>query len=83
MKAISYTHARNNLAKTMDKAIDDHAPIIITRKNDRAVVLMSLDDFQTLEETAHLLRSPQNAQRLLRSIVELEKGEGVERELVE
>lgn len=83
MKAINYTHARNNLAKTMDKVIDDHAPITITRKNDKAVVLISLDDFQALEETAYLLRSPRNAQRLLQSIVELETGKGVERELVE
>jgi len=83
MEAISYTHARNNLAKTMDKVIDDHAPITITRKNDRAVVLISLDDYQALEETAYLLRSPRNAQRLLQAIMELESGKGVERELVE
>ncbi|MFN2139710.1 MAG: type II toxin-antitoxin system prevent-host-death family antitoxin [Candidatus Promineifilaceae bacterium] len=83
MEAVSYTHARNNLAKTMDKVIDDHAPITITRKKDKAVVLISLDDYQALEETAYLLRSPRNAQRLLQSILELEAGNGVERELVE
>ncbi len=83
MKAITYTHARNNLAKTMDDVIDEHAPIIITRKNDRAVVLISLDDYQAMEETAYLLRSPKNAQKLLQSIVELERGQGLERELIE
>jgi antitoxin YefM len=65
------------------EVIDDHAPITITRKKDKAVVLISLDDYQALEETAYLLRSPRNAQRLLQSILELEAGNGVERELVE
>ncbi len=83
MEAINYTHARNNLAKTMDKVINDRTPMIITRKNNRAVVLMALDDYTALEETAYLLRSPRNAQRLLESIVELEDGRGVKRELID
>lgn len=83
MDAISYSHARSNLARTMEKVCDDHAPIIITRKNQRSVVLLSLEDYQALEETAYLLRSPKNARRLLESITELESGGGTERELVE
>jgi antitoxin YefM len=67
----------------MEKVCDDHAPIIITRKNQRSVVLLSLEDYQALEETAYLLRSPKNARRLLESVVELESGGGTERELVE
>ena len=83
MDAISYTSARANLAKTMAKVCNDHAPIIITRKSESPVVMMSLDDFQAMEETTYLLRSPANAQHLLASIAELEKGKGTERELIE
>lgn len=81
MEAISYTNARSNLAKTMKKVCEDHDPVIITRRNENAVVMMSLEDFQALEETAYLLRSPKNARRLLESIAQLESGDGTEREL--
>ena len=83
MDAISYTAARANLAKTMEKVCNDHTPIIITRKRESAVVMLSLDDYQALEETAYLLRAPANARRLLDSIAELEAGKGTERELIE
>ena len=83
MKAISYTAARQNLAKTMDKVCNDHSPIIVTRKSSNSVVIMSLEDYESLEETAYLLRSPKNARRLLESIVQLENGKGVEKELIE
>lgn len=83
MDAISYSAARANLAKTMDKVCADHAPIIITRKNESPVVMLSLEDYQAMEETAYLLRSPANARRLLESIAELESGQGTERELSE
>jgi len=81
MDAISYTNARSNLAKTMEKVCEDHDPVIITRRNESSVVMMSLEDFQALEETAYLLRSPKNARRLLESIAELESGGGTERKL--
>ncbi len=80
---ITYSEARSKLADTMEKVCDDHAPMIITRKNSRSVVIMSLDDYQALEETAYLLRSPTNARRLLESIAELETGGGIERTLNE
>ena len=83
MNVISYTRARGNLAKTMEKVCDDHAPVIITRKSAGSVVMISLEDYQALEETAYLLRSPQNAKRLIESIAELETGGGTERVLVE
>jgi antitoxin YefM len=83
MDAISYSAARANLAKTMDKVCADHAPIIITRKSESPVVMLSLEDFQAMEETAYLLRSPANARRLLESIAELESGQGTEHELIE
>jgi antitoxin YefM len=54
MKAITYTAARQNLAKTMDKVCDDRSPIIVTRKSSNSVVIMSLTDYESLEETAYL-----------------------------
>jgi antitoxin YefM len=81
MKAITYTAARQNLAKTMEKVCKDHAPIIVTRKTTESVVIMSLEDYEALEETAYLLRSPKNTRRLIESISQLEEGLGSEREL--
>jgi antitoxin YefM len=83
MNALTYSQARSKLAKTMDKVCDDHSPIIITRKNQRSVVMISLEDYQGLEETAYLLRSPKNVRRLLESVAELNSGGGAERELSE
>ncbi|MCU7813767.1 MAG: type II toxin-antitoxin system prevent-host-death family antitoxin [Candidatus Thiodiazotropha sp. (ex Rostrolucina anterorostrata)] len=76
MDAIAYSIARAKLASTMDQVCEDHAPVIITRKGAGSVVMISLDDYQALEETAYLLRSPKNARRLLESIAELESGGG-------
>ena len=81
MRTITYTAARQNLAKTMEKVCKDHAPIIVTRKSTDSVVIMSLEDYEALEETAYLLRSPKNTRRLIESIAQLERGEGIEREL--
>jgi len=83
MRAITYTNARNNLAATMKKVCDDHAPIIVTRKNNEAVILMSLEDYEALTETAYLMQSPKNAKRLIESIEELNTGKGQEREIIE
>lgn len=83
MDAISYTSARSNLSKMMEKVCDDHQPIIITRKKAPSVIMMSLEDFEALQETAYLLRSPENARRLLESVTQLERGEGKERALSE
>lgn len=82
MKAISYTAARENLATTMNRVCEDHEPVIITRKREQSVVLLSLDDYESLEETAYLLRVPANARRLQASIDSLEAGEGQERILI-
>jgi antitoxin YefM len=82
MDAISYTAARNQLARTMDKVNEDGAPVLITRQRGKPAVLMSLDDFNSYEETAHLLRSPANARRLRRAVRELKAGRGRARKLV-
>ena len=82
MDTITYSAARAKLADTMDRVCDDHEPIIITRSGEQSVVMLSLDDFKSLEETSYLLRSPKNAQRLLESIAALEAGKGKTRSLV-
>lgn len=74
MNAITYTAARENLASTIDKVCNDRDPVIITRKRNQSVVLISLEDYESLEETAYLLRSPANAKRLIASIEAAEKG---------
>ncbi len=82
MDAITYSTARANLAKTMDRVCEDHEPLIITRNGDQqSVVMLSLDDYKALEETAYLLRSPANVKRLLSAVAQLGAGKGVEREL--
>ncbi len=83
MDAITYTHARANLAKTIENVCDDHSPVIVTKSRDRSVVIISLEDYQALEETAYLLRSPANAQRLLEAMKQLESGGGSVKVLLE
>ena len=83
MEVITYTAARQNLAKTMEKVCRDRAPVIVTRRTSNSVVIMSLEDYEALEETAYLLRSPKNARRLIESVAQLENGKGTERELLE
>lgn len=82
MEAISYSRTRQHLAEVMDKVSDDRAPVMITRQRGRPVVMLSLDDYNALEETSHLLRSPRNAKRLLESIEQLKRGGGKIRRLV-
>ena len=81
MDAIAYSTARANLASTMDRVCNDHEALIITRNGAQSVVMLSLEDFQALEETAYLLRSPTNAKRLLTAAAQLVAGKGTEREL--
>lgn len=76
MRTTPYTKARQNLAETISRVCDDHDPVTITKRPDQAVVMMSLEDYEALQETAYLLRSPKNARRLLESIHELEHGGG-------
>lgn len=81
MDAITYSAARANLASTMDRVCEDHEPLIITRSSKQSVVMLSLEDFKALQETAYLLRSPTNARRLLSATRQLESGKGKAREL--
>lgn len=79
MTAMTYTAARENLASTMDRVCIDRDPVLITRKRDQAVVMLSLEDYESLQETAYLLRTPANATRLLDSIENLNAGKIVKK----
>lgn len=82
MVVISYTHLRRHLAAVMDRVCDSAAPVVVTRQNARAVVMLSLEEYESMVETLHLLRSPRNAERLSRSIARADAGEFVEAEPV-
>jgi len=81
MDAITYSAARANFASTMDRVCNDHEALIITRNGERSVVMLSLEDYTALEETAYLLRSPANAKRLLAAMDQLNAGKGINRTL--
>ncbi len=81
MDAMTYTAVRANLASTMDRVCDNHEALIITRNGEQAVVMLSLEDYKALEETAYLLRTPANAKRVLSAAAQLIAGKGTEREL--
>lgn len=83
MKTMTYSESRAHYAETLDKVVDDREEVIITRSGRDPVVMVALDDYEALKETAYLLKSPENARRLLASIDRLEHGGGVERALSE
>jgi antitoxin YefM len=81
VKSITYSAARENLASTINRVCEDQAPIVITRNRDQAVVMLSLAEYESLQETAYLLRSPANAKRLFQSIESLKTGKGMRKKL--
>ena len=83
MNTISYSAFRSHLASILDKVNDDHKPMLITRQNGKPAVVMSLEDYQAYEETAYLMASPKNAERLNHAIKEIEAGNTVEHGLIE
>jgi len=83
MDVITYTDARANLKDVMDRVIQDRSEVIVTRRKGESVVVVSLDEWNAIAETLHLLQSPQNATRLRRSIAQLDAGKGTERHLLE
>ena len=83
MNTLNYSSLRNNLASVLDKVNDDHTPIMITRQNGKAAVIISLEDFKAYEETFYLMSSPKNAKRLNSSIAEAEAGKTVKHSLIE
>jgi antitoxin YefM len=80
---MSYSESRARYAETLDSVVDDREEVIITRAGHEPVVMVALDDYESLKETAYLLRSPENARRLLSAIDRLEHGGGTTRDLAE
>ncbi len=83
METLSYTHVRNHLAEVTDAVCAHRNPVLITRQGSPSVVMLSWDDFRSFEETAYLLRSPNNAIRLAESIAEAEAHLGTPRDLID
>lgn len=83
MRTMSYSESRARYAETLDAVVNDHEEVVITRAGHEPVVIVSLDDYQSLKETAYLLRSPENARRLITSIERLEADHGIRRDLAE
>jgi antitoxin YefM len=83
MRTMSYSESRARYAEVLDAVVDDREEVVITRAGREPAVIVSLEDYESLKETAHLLRSPSNARRLLAAIERLESGKGVVRELLE
>jgi len=79
----TYTETREKLSDIIEKVCEDHELFIITKRRDKAVVMISLEDYESLKETSYLLRSPRNARKLLESIKELEEGKEIQKEILE
>lgn len=75
LDVVTYSHARQNLKAVMDRATDDHMPVVISRRDGKPAVLVSLDDWNGMQETAYLLGTEANRKSLLKSIAEAERGE--------
>lgn len=83
MRTLSSSALRANLSAEMDKVNDDHEPVIVTRAKGKPVVMVSLEDWASMDETTYLLSSPANARRLTQAVEELRAGKGVPRDLIE
>lgn len=83
MDVLTYSDTRAHLKEVMDRVVEDREPVVVTRKRGEAVVMVSLADWNAMEETLHLMSSPANAQRIAEAIRQLDSGEGVERELID
>jgi antitoxin YefM len=83
MDVMTYSDARAQLKRVMDRAIHDKQEVVVTRKKGEAVVVVSLETWNAVNETLHLLSTPKNASRLRSSIAQLDAGDGKERELSE
>ncbi len=83
MKTISYTESRARYAEVLDGVTNDREEVVITRAGHESVVIVSLEDYESLRETAYLMRSPTNARRLLDAMERLETGRGQPHDLVE
>lgn len=83
MDVLNYSETRSNLKDVMDRVVESHTPVVVARKRGEAVVMVSLADWNAMEETLHLLSNPRNATRLDEGVRQLDAGKGTERALVE
>lgn len=83
MKTLSYTESRARYAEVLDGVVNDREEVVITRAGHEPVVIVSLEDFESLRETAYLMRSPANARRLLDAMERLEEGTGQAHDLLD
>lgn len=83
MEIVTYSQARNNLKRILDRVVDDADYTVITRRDAEDTVVMSLDSFNSLLETVYLLKSPANAAHLIRSIEQFKQGQVTEKELLD
>jgi antitoxin YefM len=83
METLTYSSFYDQLEQVFDKVNQEHHPILVTGKEGKSAVIMSLEDFQAYEETAYLMASPANAARLNQGIAEIETGNTVQHELIE
>jgi antitoxin YefM len=83
MDTINYSTFRSNLASVLDKVNDDHLPVLVTRQNGKPAVILSLEDYNSYEETIYLMASPANARRLNKAISEVEAGNVIQHEMLE
>lgn len=83
MDTMSYSAFRSHLASTLDKVNEDHVPVLVTRQNGKPAVVMSLEDFKSYEETAYLMASPKNAERLNQAVAEAQAGKTTQHDLIE
>jgi antitoxin YefM len=83
MRTMTYTESRAKYAETLSAVVDDREEVVVTRAGHEPVVIVALDEYESLKETAYQLRSPENARRLLASIDRLESGDGTVQELAE
>ena len=82
MELINYTELRNNLKHWLDKVVDDASELVIKRKGSKDLILISLDEYNSLKESTYLLRG-KNRDVLLNSIKELEANKGIQQDLIE
>ena len=83
MKTLTSTDLRANLSAVMDRVNDDHEPVIVTRAKGKPVVMVSLEDWSSMDETTYLLASPANASLLREGIAALNAGQGRPRDLID
>lgn len=83
MKSMSYSESRKRYAEVLDSVVQDREEVVITRIGHEPAVILSLHEYESLKETAYLMRSPANARRLLNAIESLESGNGEVHELIQ